>query len=103
MDGYSMDWETQTKNFVLSLIINLFFFSIWFCKNTIHFEDANMNLHQVIHNIIVNAYLSGTNSKGCTRSYMCDFRVLKEFNIAYNSPNASALKEVICEPPLLSR
>lgn len=33
---------------------------------------------------------------------MLDLRVLKEFNIVWHAPNATMIKEVLCQPPLLS-
>lgn len=100
LDTCSLDWRPQTKNVVLPFIIEILQ-SIWFSKNMISFEDNHMNLQQSIHNIKVSAYLLGTNFKGCMRSYMCNFRIFKEFNIVCHASNSTLIKEVIWKPRLL--
>lgn len=92
-------WSPQCKIKILAAVINLFN-SIWFVRNESRFSNKLIHWKSAISDIISNTSLTGNLTNKASNNSICDFTVLKLFNVNIHRLKAPTITEVIWRSPL---
>lgn len=93
LDAVNSHWSDQTKDVVLSAIINVIH-TIWFCRNQIRFNNQNVRLRSAITMISAATTFSGSISRGCMSAAIDEFSILKAFKVIIHPCKAPIIKQV---------
>lgn len=86
-------WVSQTKDVISSAIVNSFW-TIWHCRNNLHFNNKTIFLWPTSNIIFANVSLTSHMSNMIASTSIEEFVILYFFSIFAKSPKVPIIKEV---------